>query len=115
MDLTVKVRRYVLIVRDLHEKTGINLVSGVGIPELASFQEHFRDYKIVVYQGLSCDNIMYECRIESAKRLNVVYDDVERHYHVIRNLRVLWQDVTSVKRVSKVVGETDVRMRPDVY
>ena len=43
-------------------------------------------YNIVLYQGLSCDNIMFEGRVESAKRLNLLYDDVERHYHVITNL-----------------------------
>jgi len=74
------------VVRDLLEKTGIDLSSGAGIPELARFQEHFRVYKIVVYQGLSCVNIMYEGRVESSKRLNLLYDDVERHFHVITNL-----------------------------
>jgi hypothetical protein len=37
--------------------TGINLEWG-GIPELARFQEHFNDYKIVIYTGLYCDSIM---------------------------------------------------------
>jgi len=36
------------VVRDLLEKTGIDLSSGAGIPELARFQEHFRGYMIVV-------------------------------------------------------------------
>jgi len=40
----------------------------------------------VVYQGLSCDNIIFEGRVESAKPLNLLYDDVERHYRVITNL-----------------------------
>ena len=40
----------------------------------------------MVYQGLRCDNIMFECRFESVKRVNLLYDDVERHYHVITNL-----------------------------
>jgi len=29
---------------------------------------------------------MFEGRVESAKRLNLLDDDVERHYHVITNL-----------------------------
>ena len=45
-----------LIVRQILETTGIDLTSGGGIPEIARFQEHFRKYKIVVYQSLRCDN-----------------------------------------------------------
>ena len=71
------------VVLDLIEKTVIDLCGGAGIPELERFQEHFREYKMVVYLGLSCDNIEFEGRIESAKRLNLFYDDVERKFHVI--------------------------------
>jgi len=53
---------------------------------------------------------MYEVRVESAKRLNLLYDDVERHYHVITDLmsamaklyfcqacnKIYWRDVTHV-------------------
>jgi len=53
---------------------------------LTRFQEHFRQYKIVVYHGLSCDDIMFQGRVDSSERLNLLYDDVERHYHVIVNL-----------------------------
>jgi len=45
-----------------------------------------REYKIVVYEGVSCDNIMFEGYVESNKRLNLLYDDVDRHSHVITNL-----------------------------
>jgi len=78
-----KIRNIVLTL--LHE-TGIDLSSGGGIPELTRFQEHFRRYKIVVYHGLSCDDIMFQGRVDSSKRLNLLYDDVERHYQVIVNL-----------------------------
>jgi hypothetical protein len=47
-------------VQYLLEETGINLDNGGGIPELTRFQEHFSDYKIVVYTGLYCDSIMFE-------------------------------------------------------
>jgi len=40
------------VVRILLETTGIYLSNSAGIPELVRFQEHFRDYKIVVYEGL---------------------------------------------------------------
>jgi len=41
------------LVRNRLETTGIDLSNGAGIPEIVRFREHFRDYRIVVYQGLS--------------------------------------------------------------
>ena len=35
---------------------------------------------------MSGDNIMFEGQVDSSKRLNILYDDVERHYHMIANL-----------------------------
>ena len=37
------------VVQNLLETTGINLTNGAGIPELVRYQEHFHEYKIVVY------------------------------------------------------------------
>ena len=47
---------------------GIGLANGGGIPELERFLEHFRQYKIVVYTGLFCDEIMFEGRVETTER-----------------------------------------------
>jgi len=58
------------LVRNLLKTTGIDLSNGAGIPELVRFQKHFRDYRIVVCQGLSCDDLMVEGPVESAKRIN---------------------------------------------
>jgi len=74
------------VVQKLLETTGIDLSNGAGISELVRFQEHFREYKIVVYRSLNCDNIIFEGQVDSTKRLNILYDDVERHY-VIANLK----------------------------
>jgi len=98
------------VVEALLQQTGIDLTRGGENPELIRFQEHFRDYKIVVYQGHGCDDIMYEGQVDSSKHLNLLYDDVERHYHVITNLtgamakryvckachKSCWRDVTHV-------------------
>jgi len=46
------------------------------------FQEHFHEYKIIVYEGLNCDGIMFEGQVQSSKRL-LLYDGVTRQYHVI--------------------------------
>lgn len=40
----------------------------------------------MLYGGLNCDNIVFEGQVESSKRLNLLYDDVSQHYHVITNL-----------------------------
>jgi len=89
------------VVRNVLEKTGIDLSIGARIPELVRYQERFREYKIFVHEGLSSDNIMFEGLVESAKRLNLLYDDVKMHYHVITNLTAAWQNSKSVKRVAK--------------
>ena len=75
------------VVQTLLKETGIDLTSGAGTPELIGFQEHFRDYKFTVYQGLSCDDIMFEGQVDASKRINLLYDHVERHYHVITNVK----------------------------
>ena len=79
-------RKICPVVQALLKETGIDLTNGGGIPELNHFQEHFRDYKIFVYQVLGCEDIMYEVKVDSSKHLNLLYDDVESHYHVIANL-----------------------------
>jgi len=73
-------------VEKLLETLDIYLSGGAGIPKLVRFQKRFREYKIVVYRDLSCDDIIFEGRVDSTKRLNILYDDVERHYHVIAKL-----------------------------
>jgi hypothetical protein len=55
---------------------GIDLSQGAGFTEIERFQNHFSHYKIVVYEGLKCDNIMYKARVKSSTRMNLPYDDV---------------------------------------
>ena len=74
------------VVESLLETTGIDLANGGRIPELIRFQEHFHEYKIGFYGGLHCDSILFEGQVESPKRINLLFDDVNRHYHVISNL-----------------------------
>jgi hypothetical protein len=84
-------RKIIPAVQHLLE-TEINLDNGgAGILELARFQEHFNDYKIVVYTGLYCGSMMLEGgggehAQSSGKHLNFLYNDVTRHYHVITTL-----------------------------
>jgi hypothetical protein len=74
------------VVQTLLQTTGISLLNGGGITELEKFQEYFSDYKIVVYGGLNCEDIIFAGRVESERRLNFLYDDVNKHYHVIASL-----------------------------
>jgi len=74
------------VVQKLVKATGIDLSNGARIPELVSFQEHIREYKIVVYHSVSCEDIMFEGQVNSSKRINLDYDDVEQHYHEITNV-----------------------------
>ena len=80
-------RRTILpVVQRLLETTGIDLQKGGGIAEILRFQDHYTEYKIVVYRGLNCDDIIFEGQVTSEKRVNLMYDEVKRHYYVIANL-----------------------------
>ena len=69
------------------------------------FQVHFQEYRIVVYSGLNCDDACFDGQVESEKRINLLYDDVEHHYHVINNIIGVWQDGMSANAVTKDVRE----------
>jgi hypothetical protein len=60
----------------LLKMTGIDLKDGGGNPELVRFQEHFKEYRIVVYGGWNCEDIVFDGQVESEKRLNLLFDDV---------------------------------------
>jgi len=74
------------IVDRLLETTGIDLLRGGGVSDLMRFQEHFEEYRIVVFGGLNCADIYFAGQVESEKIINLVYDDVKRHYHVINSI-----------------------------
>ena len=57
-----------------------------------------------MYQGLGCDDIMFEGQVDASKLINLLYDDVERHYHVITNLTGAMAKRYYVVHVMKVVG-----------
>jgi len=94
------------VVQTLLQETGINLTRGKGVPELKHFQENFRDYNIIVYQGVGCDDIMFEGQVDPFTRLNLLYDDVERHYHVIAKLTGAVAKSSYVRRATKRVKVT---------
>jgi hypothetical protein len=73
-------------VDNLLATTGIDLTNGGDIPELIKFQEHFKEYRIVVFGGLNCKDLVFDGQDESEKRINLHYDDVTHHYHVINSM-----------------------------
>jgi hypothetical protein len=71
------------VVDNLLATTGIDLTNGGGIPELMKYQEHSKEYRIVVFGGLNCSDMIFDGQVESENRINLLYDDVTHHYHVI--------------------------------
>jgi hypothetical protein len=55
-----KINKILPMVDRLLETTGIDLKDGGGIPELIKFQEHFKEYRIVVNDGLNCEGIVFD-------------------------------------------------------
>ena len=67
------------VVNHLLQTTGIHLSNGGGIRELTQFQEHYTDYRIVVYGGLNCEDIIFDGQTESEKKIYLLYDETTRH------------------------------------
>ena len=63
--------------------TGIYLKNGAGISEISKFQEHFHEYKVVVYTGLNSESIMHHGHLNFDKRINLLFDQVTQHYQVM--------------------------------
>jgi hypothetical protein len=73
------------VVDNLLATTGIDLTNGGGVPELIKFQEHFKEYRIVVFGGLSCKDIVFDGQVKSEKGINLLYDNVTHLYNVINS------------------------------
>jgi hypothetical protein len=82
--------------------TGIDLTNGGGIAELLRFQRHFKEYRIVIYGGLNCEDKVFDGQVESDKRINL-YDDVTHHFHVINNMAGALTEKNSFKGCKKDV------------
>ena len=74
------------MVQQLLETTGIDLQNGGGINELQQFEGHSTEYRIVVFGGLDCEDVILDRHVKSEKRINLLYDDVNILYHVITHL-----------------------------
>ena len=67
--------------------SGVDLSNGGGLEELQQFQDYFSDYKIVVFDGLSPDMLIFSGNSLSAKKLYLLYNSDNGHYNVITNIK----------------------------
>ena len=51
------------------------------------FQDYLSDYKIVVFDGLSPDRLIFSGNSDSVKKLYLLYDSDKGHYNVITNIK----------------------------
>jgi hypothetical protein len=77
-------------VEDLLEASGVDLNNGGGLEELQQFQQYISDYKIIVFDGLHPDRVMFSGNSLSDKTLYLLYDRDSGHYNVITNLKAQW-------------------------
>ena len=74
-------------VEDLLKAPGVDLSNGGGLEELQQFQDYLTDYKIVVFDGLSPDRLIFSGNSHWAKKLYLLYDSDNGHYNVITNIK----------------------------
>jgi hypothetical protein len=74
-------------VEDLLKASGFDLSNGGGLEELQQFQEYLSNYKIVVFDGLSHDRLIFSGNSLSTKKLYLLYDSNSGHYNVITNIK----------------------------
>jgi hypothetical protein len=61
-------------VEELLKASRVDLSEGGGLEELAQFQDYLSDYKIIVYDGLSTDRLIFSGNSLSDKKLYLPYD-----------------------------------------
>ena len=60
------------VVQKLLAETYLDLPEGGGFPLLIKFQEHIQQYKITIYQSLACEYIIFEGKVDSPKKINML-------------------------------------------
>jgi hypothetical protein len=74
-------------VENVLEASGVHLSNGGGLGELEQFQAYLSDYKIIVFDGLKPDRVIFSENSLSTKKLYVLYDSDAGHYNVITNIK----------------------------
>jgi hypothetical protein len=72
---------------DLLKASGVDLSNGGGLEELQQFQQYLSDYKIIVFDGLHPNRVMFSGNFLSDKKLYLLCNRDSGHYNVITNLK----------------------------
>ena len=67
--------------------SGVDLSNGGSLQEPAQFQEYLSDYKIIVFNGLNPDSVMFRGNSLSSKKLYLLYNADIKNYSVITNIK----------------------------
>ena len=67
--------------------SGVDFSNGGGFKELQQFQQYLSDYKIIVFDGLYPDRVIFSGNSLSTKKLYFLYDRDFHHYNAITNLK----------------------------
>jgi hypothetical protein len=67
--------------------SGVDLSNGRGLEDLKQFQAYLSDYKIIVFDGLKPDVVMFSGNFLSAKKFYLLYVADSGHYNGITNLK----------------------------
>ena len=74
-------------VEELLNALSVDLSNDGGFEELQQFQQYLSDYKIIVFDGLYPDRVMFSGNSLSVKKLYLLYNRDSGHYNVITNLK----------------------------
>jgi hypothetical protein len=74
-------------VDEILKASGVDLSNGGGLQELQQFQPHLSDYKVIVYDGLSPDRLIFSGNSVSTRKFYLLYDSDSGHFNVITNIK----------------------------
>ena len=83
----------------LLKASDVNLNNGGGLKEIEHFKIYLSGYKIIVYDDLTPDGVIFSGNSLSNKELYLLYDLDFENFSVLRNPKLLWQGSTYVIRV----------------
>jgi len=72
---------------EILKASNVDLSNGGDFEGLRQFQQYISDYKIIVFDGLYPDRVMFSGNSLSAKKLYLLYDRDSGHYNIITYLK----------------------------
>jgi hypothetical protein len=74
-------------VEELLKVSGFDLFNSRSLEEIRQFQKYLSDCKIIVFDGLSPNRLIFSGNSTSAKKLCWLYDSDNGHFNVITNIK----------------------------